>query len=105
MQGSPLILDNLPQLLQCVELPLDKGVVVGVHVRGDEGSPPVDATAHGLDVTNSQGRKVVKPVGWDTEVGDLRLRDVTLLEDLVLRGPLPLLGGRLALLPAELGRI
>ena len=49
-------------LVQGVELPPNKGVVVGVDVCGDEGAPPVYSAAHGADVPHRQRGKVVQPV-------------------------------------------
>jgi len=41
---------DLPSVVECLHVPAGKGVVVGVHVGGDEGAPPVDAQPKGLQI-------------------------------------------------------
>ena len=47
---------------QDLELPAHEGVIVGVHVGGDEGAPPVHAAAERLDVADGPRREVAQPV-------------------------------------------
>lgn len=58
----PLVFDDFLLFPQGPELPSDKGIIVWVHVGGDEGSPPVHAASHCSQVTLSKGREEFEPV-------------------------------------------
>ena len=80
----PLSRLDLSILLKVVELPPNEGVVVWVSLGGEEGPSPVS-----VDTESQKGLKAlwweeVQPVVRVNEFGDLFLRDVELLKDLVL---------------------
>ncbi len=50
--------------LERPKLPTGERIIVRVHVGGDKGAAPVDATAHGSQVALSKWREVTQPVVW-----------------------------------------
>mmetsp|Transcript_25235 Transcript_25235/g.80189 ORF Transcript_25235/g.80189 Transcript_25235/m.80189 type:complete len:533 (-) Transcript_25235:661-2259(-) len=93
----PIVQVLFPQLL---ELPADEGVIVRVHVRGDEGAPPVHGYAKPFQVLHRQRWKVLQPVLRFRELWDLLLVDAKGNHDVVLVEA-PRLGLHLGLLGPE----
>lgn len=70
--------------LEGVELPPDEGIIVGVHVCGNEGTSPVHIETEVLKIFLTLGREELEPVARVLELGDLLLRNAELLKNLIL---------------------
>mmetsp|Transcript_2683 Transcript_2683/g.6002 ORF Transcript_2683/g.6002 Transcript_2683/m.6002 type:complete len:804 (-) Transcript_2683:561-2972(-) len=100
----PLPKRHLLELLELEELPLDEGIVVGVHRRRDERPPPIHLDAHLLEVILRKRREVLQPEVRIHKLRDNLALDVHRLQDLPLRA-LALLALRLGLLADELCQV
>ena len=75
---------DLAPLVEVVELPADKGVIVRIALGRDEGASPVGVDAELGEHSLAEGWEVVEPVVGVLEEGDLLLWDVRLLQDFEL---------------------
>ena len=67
---------DLAPLVEVVELPADKGVIVRIALSRDEGASPVGVDTEPGEHSLAEGREVVEPVVRVLEEGDLLLWDV-----------------------------
>lgn len=68
-----------------MELPPDEGIIVWVPARCDERTSPVSCDTQLLAILHTQGREVAQPVIWILESFDFLVRNLQLLQNLILR--------------------
>ena len=82
--GGPLAELEVASFLQRHELPFDEGVVIGVCIGGDEGSPPVNGSPEPHKVLFAVRGEVLEPVVGVSEFGDFFLGDIHHLQCFIL---------------------
>mmetsp|Transcript_11578 Transcript_11578/g.31033 ORF Transcript_11578/g.31033 Transcript_11578/m.31033 type:complete len:392 (-) Transcript_11578:796-1971(-) len=96
---------DLTQLLQPVELPSHKAIIIGVLVSGDECPSPVHLGSEELQIRHAVGREILEPVFGLSKLRDLFFRHANRLQNVPLVHLLASLSQHLRFLGVKLGGI